>query len=173
METPAEDLPIVWSNERPAVSAYEPRFHVVLHEPEIAANAGNIGRTCVACRAKLWLVRPMGFQLDERRLRRAGLDYWPHLVWQVADDWNALVRDLAGARFWFFSKSAATLYTDVEYRPGDALVFGSESRGLPPSMRGEKDRCLRLPIDPPVRSLNLAAAVAVALYEARRQCDRP
>lgn len=153
------------------MSAYEPRFHVVLHQPEIAANTGNVGRTCVACRAKLWLVRPLGFQLDERRLRRAGLDYWPHLVWQAVDDWDALAAALGAARFWFFSKSAATVYTEVAYRLGDALVFGSESRGLPPSLLADARRAVRLPIDPPARSLNLAAAVAVALYEARRQCE--
>ncbi len=145
-------------------------MHIVLYQPEIAYNAGSVGRTCVAVGAKLWLVRPLGFRLDDRRLRRAGLDYWQHLEWEVVDDWDAFCRRLAQRRPWFFSKTAAVCYTEVEYEPGDVLVFGSESQGLPPTMlESNPDRCLRIPIHPDARSLNLSVTVAVVAFEARRQ----
>lgn len=151
---------------------YDPLLHIVLHQPEIPQNTGNIGRTCVAVGAKLWLVRPLGFRLDDHYLSRSGLDYWEHLQWQAVDDWNALRQQLCvdEARLWHFSKRAERLYTDVEYRPGDALVFGSETKGLPDSLLQEVgERALRLPMRPPVRSLNLASCVAAAAYEALRQ----
>lgn len=145
-------------------------LNIVLHEPEIPQNTGNIGRTCVAIDARLWLVRPLGFQLDAKHLRRAGLDYWPHLDWVVVDDWEELTRQLPDSRFWLFSKKAPILYTDVAYQPGDALVFGAETRGLPGTMITRySDHLLRIPIGPNVRSLNLSNAVAVAAYEAVRQ----
>jgi tRNA (cytidine/uridine-2'-O-)-methyltransferase len=148
-----------------------PTFHIVLYEPEIHHNAGNVGRTCVALGAKLWLVRPLGFRLDDRRLRRAGLDYWQHLDWEVVDDWTGLALLLSDRRPWFFSKSAAVPYTHAAFRPGDVLVFGSESRGLPPSiLEGNRDRTLRIPIRENARCLNLAVSVAVAAFEASRQC---
>jgi tRNA (cytidine/uridine-2'-O-)-methyltransferase len=146
-------------------------FHIVLHEPEIHANAGNVGRTCVALGAKLWLVRPLGFRLDDHHLRRAGLDYWEHLDWEVVDNWEALIGRLPPRRPWFFSKTAERLYTEAAYQPGDILVFGSETRGLPPSLlAANADRSLRIPIRPAVRSLNLAVSVGIAAYEALRQC---
>ncbi len=149
---------------------YEPVLHVVLYEPEIPFNAGSVGRTCVAAGAKLWLVRPLGFQVEDRRLKRAGLDYWPRLVWEVVDDWQALAERLAGHRFWFLSKTARTAYTEARFQPGDVLVFGPESRGLPPSMLDENaDRALRVPIRDAVRSLNLTVTVGVVAYEALRQ----
>src|SRR5207249_7676543 len=92
-----------------------PLLHVVLHTPDIPQNTGNIGRTCVAVGAKLWLVRPLGFRLDQKQLRRAGLDYWQHLEWEVVDDWAALSAQLFNCRFWFFSKTATRLYTSVAY----------------------------------------------------------
>ena len=110
---------------------YEPQLHVVLYQPEIPYNTGSVGRTCVAVGAKLWLVRPLGFRIDDYYLRRAGLDYWEHLAWQVVDDWEALTAALAGRRFWFFTKKAERPYVDAAFSPGDALVFGSESNGLP------------------------------------------
>jgi tRNA (cytidine/uridine-2'-O-)-methyltransferase len=144
--------------------------HIVLYQPEIPYNTGSVGRTCVAVGAKLWLVRPLGFQLDDRRLRRAGLDYWQHLEWEVVDDWAALIKPLADCRQWFFSKTATTSYTAVAFEPDDALVFGSESQGLPPSiLQAHGDRCLRIPIHPHARSLNLSVTVAVAAFEAKRQ----
>src|SRR3954454_17344634 len=114
---------------------YEPLLHVVLHEPQIPPNTGNIGRTCVAVGAKMWLVRPLGFSLSEKELRRAGLDYWPHLEWEVVENWGELcerlAEPLAARRAWFFTKTASRPYLDVAYQRGDLLVFGSETRGLP------------------------------------------
>ena len=150
-----------------------PLLDIVLHQPEIAENTGNVGRTCVALGAKLWLVRPLGFRLDDRRLRRAGLDYWQYLAWEAVDDWAALLARLP-ERLWFFSKRAARPYTDAAFAPGDALVFGSESQGLPGSLLElHADRCLRIPMRAEARSLNLAVSVAVAAYEALRQCRVP
>jgi tRNA (cytidine/uridine-2'-O-)-methyltransferase len=151
---------------------YTPSLHIVLHQPEIAANTGNIGRTCVAVGAKLWLVRPLGFRVDDYYLRRAGLDYWEYLEWEVVDDWAALEARLPGAQPWFFTKSARRLYTDARFETGDVFVFGSETAGLPSSLlaRGP-ERCLRMPMRAEVRSLNLANSVAVAVYEALRQWE--
>ncbi len=148
------------------------RLHVVLLEPEIAANTGSIGRTCVAAGAMLWLVRPLGFRLDDRYLRRAGLDYWPHLNWRVVDGLDEVVAALGRDRLWSFSTKAKRVYTDVRYQSGDALVFGPESRGLPMRwLEDRPDRALRIPIRPEARSLNLANAVAIGLFEAVRQLD--
>jgi tRNA (cytidine/uridine-2'-O-)-methyltransferase len=146
------------------------KLHIVLVEPEIAANTGSIGRTCVAVGAMLWLVRPLGFRLDDRSLRRAGLDYWPHLEWRVVDGLDEVVAALGRDRLWSFSTKASRVYTHVRYQAGDALVFGPESRGLPASWLNERpDRALRIPIRPEARSLNLANAVAISLFEAVRQ----
>lgn len=145
-------------------------LHIVLHQPEIPDNAGNVGRTCVALGAKLWLVRPLGFRLDDRHLRRAGLDYWQHLDWEAVDDWSALLARLPVCRPWFFTKHAATAYTAAAFSSGDVLVFGSESQGLPRSLlESDSDRCLRIPMAAAARSLNLAVSVAVAAFEAQRQ----
>ncbi|MGW8256706.1 MAG: tRNA (cytidine(34)-2'-O)-methyltransferase, partial [Thermoguttaceae bacterium] len=145
-------------------------LHIVLFEPEIHYNAGNVARTCVAVGAKLWMVRPLGFRLDDRHLRRAGLDYWEHLDWEVVDDWTSLLKRLPPSPPWLFTKSAGELYTEVEYQADEILVFGSESRGLPPSLLAENaHRCLRIPIRPQVRSLNLGVSVGIVVYEALRQ----
>lgn len=149
---------------------YEPCLHIVLHQPEIPYNAGSVGRTCVAVGAKLWLVRPLGFRVDDYYLRRAGLDYWEHLEWDVVEDWNVLQSSLTTDRFWFFTKTASQEYADVLYERGDVLVFGSESSGLPRSLLDEHpERTLRIPIRPQVRSLNLSNAAAIVMYEALRQ----
>src|SRR5262245_32149900 len=149
---------------------YEPRLHVVLHQPEIPYNTGSVGRTCVAVGAKLWLVRPLGFRVDDYYLRRAGLDYWQHLAWEVVDDWSQLVERLPADRHWYFSKKAEQAYTEAKFFPGDALVFGCESRGLPDELlAAHADQCLRIPTQPEVRSLNLSNSVAVAAYEVVRQ----
>ena len=148
----------------------EPLLHIVLVQPEIPQNAGNIGRTCVALGAKLWLVRPLGFRMDERHLRRAGLDYWQHLEWEAVDDWAALRQRLPEPEPWLFTKTAERLYTTATFGSGDVLVFGSETQGLPPSLlQSAANRCLRIPMRPEARSLNLACSVAIAAYEARRQ----
>ena len=153
---------------------YEPLLHVVLYQPEIPPNTGNIGRTCVAVGAKLWLIKPLGFQINEKELRRAGLDYWPHLEWQAVEDWAELEFRLAGAiskgRLWLLTKTANAPYTSAAYQKGDILVFGSESSGLPPELLAQyADRKLRIPMRPEVRSLNLSATAAVVMYEAVRQ----
>lgn len=149
---------------------YEPILHVVLHEPEIAENTGNAGRTCVAVGAKLWLVRPLAFRIEDRRLRRSGMDYWQHLVWEAVDDWNSLLRKLPDQRMWFFTKTAATPHSAVQFARGDVLVFGSESRGLPQSLlAGHPEQSLRIPMRTDARSLNLSVAVGVAVYEGLRQ----
>jgi tRNA (cytidine/uridine-2'-O-)-methyltransferase len=151
-------------------AASSPSLHIVLHQPEIPDNAGNVGRTCVAVGAKLWLLRPLGFRLDDRHLRRAGLDYWQHLEWEAVDDWESLLARLPGSRFWLFTKHAARTYSEPAFSLGDALVFGSESRGLPAGLLdAHAGNCLRIPMAAAVRSLNLAVAVGVAAYEAKRQ----
>jgi tRNA (cytidine/uridine-2'-O-)-methyltransferase len=148
----------------------EPVLHVVLYQPEIPFNAGNVGRTCVALGAKLWMVRPLGFLVDHKHVRRAGLDYWEHLDWEVVDDWAALVARLPSRRYWYLTKTAKQHFTEPRYQPGDVLVFGSESKGLPEPMRRENgDQCLRIPMRDKVRSLNLSVAAALVAYEAVRQ----
>jgi tRNA (cytidine/uridine-2'-O-)-methyltransferase len=124
----------------------------------------------VAVQAKLWLVRPLGFRLDDHHLRRAGLDYWEHLEWEVVDDLNTVATALSGATFWYFSKTAVALYTAIPYQRGDVLVFGSETQGLPNSLlEKNSEKAVRIPTSANVRSLNLSNAVAVAAYEAVRQ----
>jgi tRNA (cytidine/uridine-2'-O-)-methyltransferase len=157
---------------KPAPGVYSPRIHVVLFRPEIPYNTGSVGRTCVAVGAKLWLVRPLGFRVDDYYLRRAGLDYWQYLAWEVVDDWAALVARLPVELHWYFTKHGSRAYTEARFAEGDVLVFGSESQGLPdeillPAIQSE--RALRIPTRPEVRSLNLSNSVAVAVYEAGRQ----
>ena len=152
---------------------YQPVLHIVLHEPEIPPNAGNVGRTCVGIGDKMWLVRPIAFSLDDYYLRRAGLDYWDELEWEVVDDWEHLERRLtesgAGAR-WLFSARATRGYTEVAFARRDVLVFGKESAGLPPEIvSAHRAGLLTIPSRPEVRSLNVANCAAVAAYEAIRQ----
>lgn len=150
-------------------------IQIVLVEPKIAANAGNIGRTCVALGASLTLVRPLGFHLDDRRLRRAGLDYWTHLDLVVADSVAEALANRPVDRIWCFENApGARLYTSVQFRIGDTLIFGAEDSGLPKSLVAsacEYKHLLEIPIRPQARSLNLANAVAVAAYEAFRQIE--
>jgi tRNA (cytidine/uridine-2'-O-)-methyltransferase len=157
----------------PAASTGEPVWpglNVVLVEPEIAVNTGSIGRTCVAAGATLWLVRPLGFHLDDRHLRRAGLDYWDHLSWRVVDSLDEVTTALGRDRLWSFSTKARRVYTEACFRAGDTLIFGPESRGLPQHWLSEqKAQALRIPIRAQARSLNLATAVAIGVFEAVRQ----
>jgi tRNA (cytidine/uridine-2'-O-)-methyltransferase len=146
-------------------------FHVVLYEPEIPANTGNIGRLCLAVGAVLHLVGRPGFHLDDRSVRRAGLDYWEQVEVVRHESLTAFEAGRDVERLFCFSARAATPYTAVRYRPGDALVFGSESVGLPEEVLARHaPRTLLIPIPTgKVRSLNLANAVAIVLYEAVRQ----
>jgi len=147
-----------------------PLLHVVLHQPDIPQNTGNIGRTCVAVGAKLWLVRPLGFHLDDRYLKRSGMDYWRHLDWEAVDDWADCRDRLPSDRIWYVEESGARPLWEADFRPGDALVFGSETRGLPARLlEPDPSRVLFLPMRPQVRSLNLASTVNTAVYEAVRQ----
>jgi tRNA (cytidine/uridine-2'-O-)-methyltransferase len=154
------------------VSPSAASLHVVLVEPEIHWNTGNAGRTCLAAGAQLHLVEPLGFSLDEREVRRAGLDYWPRVnprIWPSWDDLEACLPEL-GAPF-FFSAEGTLDYWSVPYPERVVLVFGRESVGLSAEIRRRwKDRLVRIPIlDPEIRSLNLSTSVALALYEVLRQ----
>lgn len=149
---------------------YQPRFNVVLHQPEIPGNTGAIGRTCVALKAKLWLVKPLGFRIDEKTLRRAGLDYWQNLEWETVENWQAILDRAGETPIWTFTKTASVEMKNAEFSKGDWLIFGSETRGLPKSILENPDcRSLRIPTSDLVRSLNLSCSVAVAGYEFHRQ----
>jgi tRNA (cytidine/uridine-2'-O-)-methyltransferase len=148
----------------------KPPLNIVLFQPEIPGNTGAIGRTCVAIGAKLWLVRPLGFRIDEKTLRRAGLDYWKHLDWEVANHWDDLLERLQPNRLWYFTKFANQGYDTVRYELGDTLVFGCETNGLPESLTSATpEQNLRIRTSDKVRSLNLSCSVGVAAYEATRQ----
>ena len=143
----------------------------MLVAPEIPPNTGSIARLCAATYTRLHLVRPLGFSLEDRYLKRAGLDYWPYVDVHVYDDWEHFRRQHRGGRMHFFSARAACSYVDVSYARGDYLVFGSETKGLPkPLLAAHRDDTYVIPIDSPnVRSLNLSNAVSIVVYEARRQ----
>lgn len=143
---------------------------MVLHQPDIPQNTGNIGRTCVAIGAKLWLIRPLGYKLDDRYLKRAGMDYWQHLDYEVVDSWQEVRAKLPEATVWYLTKTASRLLWDAPFQKGDILLFGSESRGLPQSILTENaTHNLKLPMYDVVRSLNLASTVNTVAYEAIRQ----
>lgn len=148
-------------------------FEIVLHEPEIPPNAGNVIRLAANTGARLHLVRPMGFTLRDRRLARAGLDYHDLAEVMIHIDWNTCRACLAGHRMFAVTTRAVRRHDEPEYRRGDVFVFGSETRGLPPAVLGEfaPQQRVRLPMRPGSRSLNLSNAVAVVLYEAWRQSD--
>ena len=146
----------------------DPPLNVVLVEPEIPPNTGNIGRLCVATASRLHLVEPLGFDLDEKSLRRAGMDYWNDLdlsVWPSLDKLRSSIND--DPNFWFFTTKAKKYISEAKYFPGDYLVFGRETKGLPFSLiEKEIDNCLRIPMVSSARSLNLATSVGIALYGA-------
>ncbi|MGE5528625.1 MAG: tRNA (uridine(34)/cytosine(34)/5-carboxymethylaminomethyluridine(34)-2'-O)-methyltransferase TrmL [Patescibacteria group bacterium] len=145
-------------------------FHVVLYEPEIPQNTGNIARLCAATGAVLHLIEPLGFFLDDSRMKRAGLDYWDEVEVRRHAGWGAFTSAHPDAACWYFSTRGQKSYTEADFRAGDFLVFGPETRGLPAGLlEAAPGRCLRLPMRPGARSLNLANTVAVAVYEALRQ----
>jgi len=157
----------------PTDPADSPLLHVVLHQPDIPQNTGNIGRTCLAVGAKLWLVRPLGFRLDEKHLRRAGMDYWRQVDWEAVENWTVLLERLGDRPMWFLTRSGRQTIWEASFARGDVLVLGSETRGLPAALLEEQaTRTLRLPMKPEVRSLNLASTTTAVIYEAVRQFGR-
>ena len=144
-------------------------FNIVLVEPEIPQNTGNISRTCACTSSRLHIVKPMGFEITDAKLKRAGLDYWDKLDLTYYDDLDAFFKANVGARMFYLSKKAKNRYTDVKYRDGDFLVFGKETKGLPESLVIGNDSALRIPMANGLRSLNLSNTVALVLYEALRQ----
>ena len=147
-------------------------LNIVLHEPEIPANTGNIGRTCVATGTRLHLIEPMGFRLNEKQIKRAGLDYWDKLDVTVYDDFNDFLEknpDAKGKLFMATTKAKHS-YCDVSYPEDCYIMFGKESAGIPEEILVDyEDTCVRIPMLPDIRSLNLSNSVAVVLYEALRQ----
>ena len=147
-------------------------MNIVLLEPEIPANTGNIGRTCVATGSRLHLIRPLGFSLDEKHLRRAGLDYWPDLDVQVYDSFTDFIEKNPGARLVMASTKGRRVYSDYPFRDGDYIVFGRESAGIPEEILIQyPEDTVRIPMIGDTRSLNLSNSVAIVLYEALRQMD--
>jgi len=146
-------------------------FHIVLYEPEIPPNTGNIMRLCANTGFHLHLVGKLGFELEHRKLRRAGLDYREWADVSRYADWREFLDSSPATRIFLFTTRADRIYSDCRYRPGDALVFGPETRGLPQSLLDQygSDHCLRIPMQAGSRSLNLSNTVAIAAYEAWRQ----
>ena len=149
-------------------------FNIVLLEPEIPANTGNIGRTCVACGLRLHLIEPLGFIINDKNLKRAGMDYWKDLDWHLYNDYEDFLAknpESIGRTYYATTKAHKT-YADADYKPGDYIMFGKESAGIPEEIlvRNE-EACIRIPMKEEYRSLNLSNSVAVIAYEAMRQND--
>ena len=145
-------------------------MHIILHQPEIPANTGNIGRTCVATGTALHLIEPLGFHLDEKSVKRAGMDYWKHLDVTRYTNFEEFQKQHPEAKIWYASTKAKYAYTEVEYGPEDYIMFGKESAGIPEEILVEhEESCIRIPMLPQIRSLNLSNSVAIVLYEALRQ----
>jgi len=148
----------------------QPWLHVALFQPEIPQNTGNIGRTCVALGAKLWLIRPLGFRLDEKQVRRAGMDYWQHLDWEAVDHWEEFSQRMAEKKIWIVTKFGKITYHQCDFKPGDCVLFGSESAGLPSSIHAQfVDQAISIPMRPEARSLNLSNAVSIVTYDLLRR----
>ncbi len=145
-------------------------MHIVLHQPEIPANTGNIGRTCVATGSSLHLIEPLGFHLDEKSIKRAGMDYWPKLDVSRYMNFAEFQEKHPGAKVWMATTKAHQVYSDVSFGPDDFIMFGKESAGIPEEILiDHEDTCIRIPMLEDIRSLNLSNAVAIVLYEALRQ----
>lgn len=144
--------------------------HIILHQPEIPANTGNIGRTCVATGTSLHLIEPLGFHLDEKSIRRAGMDYWNKLNVSRYMNYRDFLEKHPGAKIWMATTKARRCYTEVSFDPDDYIMFGRESAGIPEELLVEhEENCIRIPMLPDIRSLNLSNSVAIVLYEALRQ----
>ena len=147
-------------------------INIVLHEPEMPANTGNIGRTCVATNTRLHLIEPCGFRINDRMLKRAGLDYWDKLDVTVYRDYDDFLEKNKGVKIYMATTKAARCYTDVHYENDCYIMFGKESAGIPENILKEhQDTCVRIPMWGDIRSLNLSNSVAIVLYEALRQND--
>ena len=145
-------------------------MHIVLHQPEIPANTGNIGRTCVATGTSLHLIEPLGFRLDEKQIKRAGMDYWNRLDLHTYINYEDFKKQHPGAKVWMATTKAYKSYTDVTFGPDDYIMFGKESAGIPEEILVDnEDDCIRIPMGFDIRSLNLSNSVAIVLYEALRQ----
>lgn len=145
-------------------------LNIVLHEPEMPANTGNIGRTCVATGVRLHLIGPLGFQINDKMLKRAGLDYWDKLDVTVYDDYNDFLTKNPGAKIYMATTKAHKTYAEVNYEDDCYIMFGKESAGIPEEILvNNQETCVRIPMNPEIRSLNLSNSVAVVLYEALRQ----
>ncbi len=145
-------------------------MNIVLHEPEIPANTGNIGRTCVATGTKLHLIEPLGFKIGEKELKRAGLDYWEHLNYECYSDYEDFLSKNPHAKIYMATTKAHKTYADVSFGTDDFIMFGKESAGIPEELLVEnEENCIRIPMLGEIRSLNLSNAVSIVLYEALRQ----
>ncbi len=145
-------------------------MHIVLHQPEIPANTGNIGRTCVATGTSLHLIEPLGFRLDEKSIKRSGMDYWEHLNVTRYINYNEFLEKNPGAKIWYATTKARRSYTEVSFGENDYIMFGKESAGIPEEILVDNEEtCIRIPMLPEIRSLNLSNSVAIVLYEALRQ----
>lgn len=145
-------------------------LNIVLYEPEMPANTGNIGRTCVAAGARLHLIEPLGFSINDKMVKRAGLDYWDKLDVTVYDDFNDFCERNPGAKIYMATTKAHKTYTEVSYEPDCYIMFGKESAGIPEEILVDhEDTCVRIPMIGDIRSLNLSNSVAIVLYEALRQ----
>ena len=147
-------------------------LNIVLYEPEIPANTGNIGRTCVATNTRLHLIEPLGFSLEEKQLKRAGMDYWKDLDVTTYVNWEDFCQKNPGAKIYYATTKARHVYSEVSYEPDCYIMFGKESAGIPEEiLKDNPDTCVRIPMMGEIRSLNLSNSVAVVLYEALRQND--
>lgn len=147
-------------------------MNIVLLEPEIPQNTGNIGRTCCATDTKLHLIEPMKFRINEKNLKRAGMDYWEDLDVVIYDSYSDFCEKNPNAKIWYATTKAHQKYTDVEFGPDDFIMFGKESAGIPEEVLVEhEEHCIRIPMNEDIRSLNLSNSVAIVLYEALRQLD--
>lgn len=145
-------------------------MNIILFQPEIPANTGNIGRTCVATDTKLHLIEPLGFRLNEKEIKRAGMDYWEHLDVTRYVNFEEFLEKNPNAKIWMATTKAKHVYTDVSYGPDDFIMFGKESAGIPEEILVEhEETCIRIPMLEKIRSLNLSNSVAIVLYEALRQ----
>lgn len=147
-------------------------LNIVLHEPEIAPNTGNIGRTCYATGTRLHLIEPLGFLINDKSLKRAGMDYWHNLDVTIYDDWKDFLEKNPDATIYMATTKAKNVYSNVSYKDGDYIMFGKEGAGIPEELLVQHpDKCVRIPMEEDIRSLNLASSVAIVLYEALRQQD--